>query len=69
MSPIQASGRLSLRPQSGLRNGLRGHFSWETSSMEQEVGPSNNFNAAGIEMTTPQEMHRLVEAFDWATSM
>jgi signal transduction histidine kinase/CheY-like chemotaxis protein len=36
--------------------------------MQQEIGPTDSFNATGIELATPQEMPRLVEGFDWATT-
>ncbi|MGA3132215.1 MAG: ATP-binding protein [Terracidiphilus sp.] len=36
--------------------------------MQQERAPSISFNATGIELSTPQEMHRLVEGFDWAAT-
>ena len=36
--------------------------------MQQEMGPSNSFNATGFELTTPQEMLRLVDGFDWAST-
>ena len=34
--------------------------------MQQEMHPGNSFNAIGTEPSTPQEMLRLVEGFDWA---
>jgi GAF domain-containing protein len=36
--------------------------------MEQEIGPGNSFTTTDIEFTTPQEMRRLVDGFDWATT-
>ncbi len=68
MRPMQESDRLLVCTQGGLRNRPRGRFSWETSSMEQEMGPSYSFTATGVELTASQETHRLVDAFDWATT-
>jgi len=36
--------------------------------MQREIGPADSFNATGIELATPQEMPRLVDGFDWATT-
>jgi PAS domain S-box-containing protein len=36
--------------------------------MQQEVSPSDNFDAAGVEPAVPREMPGLVEDFDWGTT-
>jgi signal transduction histidine kinase/DNA-binding NarL/FixJ family response regulator len=36
--------------------------------MQQETAPGNSFNVTGFELTTPQEMPQLVDAFDWAST-
>jgi hypothetical protein len=38
--------------------------------MQQEIGPTDGFSATGLELTTTQEqeMPRLVDAFDWAST-
>ena len=36
--------------------------------MQQEISPENIFNAPGIDPASPQQMHRLVEDFDWAAT-
>lgn len=36
--------------------------------MQKERAPSNSFSVTGIELASPQEMHRLVEGFDWAST-
>jgi len=36
--------------------------------MQQENGPTVRFNVAGFEQSTQQEMPRLVDAFDWAST-
>jgi signal transduction histidine kinase/CheY-like chemotaxis protein len=36
--------------------------------MQQDIGPTDSVNATGVELTTPQEMPRLVDAFNWAST-
>jgi signal transduction histidine kinase len=36
--------------------------------MQQRIDPTDSLNATGFELATPQEMVRLVDAFDWAST-
>src|ERR1700726_1358321 len=68
VSTVRELDRLSVYARGGLAEGSGALSSWGNSSMQQEMAPGRSLDAIGFEPTTPPEMLRLVDLFDWAST-